>query len=181
MAKRYDVIVVDPPWPTGKTGKRSSRPNQTESLDYPTMSIDEIQLLPIANMAKPTSILFLWTIQKFLPISFNMVERWGYRYRLTLSWDKSNGIVLGGFHYRTEFVVVGVRGNWPTFLRQHAMPSIFSAKSPSHSVKPDIFYDYAEVFGDNCIDLFARELRLGWDAWGNEVPCDIDMKDYRNG
>ena len=44
---KYDVIVVDPPWNQGKTGYRGTRPNQTQKLDYLTLSKDEIMKLPI--------------------------------------------------------------------------------------------------------------------------------------
>ena len=27
----------------------------------------------------------------------------------------------------------------------------------------------------NCIELFAREKRDGWDVWGNEVKSDIEL------
>jgi len=30
-------------------------------------------------------------------------------------------------------------------------------------------------FDKNCVELFAREKREGWDAWGNEVDCDIEL------
>ena len=36
--KKFDILVVDPPWNQGKTGFRDVRPNQTKILDYPTLS-----------------------------------------------------------------------------------------------------------------------------------------------
>lgn len=177
--KKYVVIAIDPPWQTGKTGARSSRPNQGLSLAYPTMSIAEIQSLPVQNLATTDSILFLWTIQKFLPESFKLVENWGFRYRITITWDKQNGIVLGGFHYRTEFIVVGVKGSWNTFMEKPAMPSVFQAKSPYHSAKPDSFYIMAGNFGEPRLDMFARRSILDWDVWGDEVDSNIDIEDYK--
>lgn len=29
------------------------------------------------------------------------------------------------------------------------------------------------------VELFAREKADGWDAWGNEVDCDIEIEGYR--
>lgn len=26
-----------------------------------------------------------------------------------------------------------------------------------------------------CVELFARQSPEGWDVWGNEVECDIDL------
>jgi hypothetical protein len=37
---KYRVIVVDPPWNQGKTGRRKTRPNQTTTLDYKTIVSD---------------------------------------------------------------------------------------------------------------------------------------------
>lgn len=179
MNKKYKVIAVDPPWQTGKTGKRSSRPNQKVVLDYPTMSLDDIKSLPISNLSEDNSIIFLWTIQKYIPTSYSIIEQWGFRYRLTITWDKANGIVLGGFHYRTEFVVVGVKGHWNTFMEKPAMPSVFTAKSPYHSAKPNEFYTMAGNFGEPRLDMFARKKRDDWDCWGDEVESDIDIEDYR--
>ena len=44
---KYDVIVVDPPWPMTKI-KRRVAPNQV-GFDYSTMPIDEIQQLVILS------------------------------------------------------------------------------------------------------------------------------------
>ena len=41
-----------------------------------------------------------------------------------------------------------------------------------HSEKPDVFYELVmQLLGDfgPRIDLFARKLHTGWDAWGNEI------------
>ncbi|GAF78269.1 unnamed protein product, partial [marine sediment metagenome] len=47
--KGYDIIVVDPPWPIKKLTHKA-RPNQV-SMDYKTMSIDEISNLPVGDLA----------------------------------------------------------------------------------------------------------------------------------
>lgn len=174
--KHYRVIVVDPPWNIKKTGTRASRPNQDVSLSYSTMSIEDIANLPINKLANPeSSVCFLWTIQSMLPQSFSILSKWNFKYRLTMAWDKGNGIVLGGFHYRSEFIVVGTMGKWETFMRKPACPTVFQAKSPYHSAKPDYFYLLAENFGEPRLDMFARKRRDGWDAWGDEVESDISI------
>lgn len=49
-----------------------------------------------------------------------------------------------------------------------------------HSQKPDETRDkIIELAGDlPRVELFARNKTDGWDTWGNEVDCDIDMEDY---
>lgn len=50
-----------------------------------------------------------------------------------------------------------------------------------HSKKPDIVRNrIIELVGDlPRVELFAREKADGWDAWGNEVDCDIEIEGYR--
>ena len=43
--KKFDILVVDPPWNQGKTGFRDVRQNQTKILDYPTLSKEDIKKL----------------------------------------------------------------------------------------------------------------------------------------
>jgi len=40
-----------------------------------------------------------------------------------------------------------------------------------HSEKPNIFYEYfiERMSPDPYLELFARQRREGWDAWGNEL------------
>ena len=50
-SEKFDVLVVDPPWNQGKTGLRGVRPNQTKTLDYPTLSKEEIIKLPDGTLS----------------------------------------------------------------------------------------------------------------------------------
>jgi len=46
----------------------------------------------------------------------------------------------------------------------------------SHSAKPEAFLDLVEqVSPGPYLELFARRQRLGWDTWGNECRCDVEM------
>ena len=51
--KKYDVIVIDPPWNIKKI-KNKQRPNQIE-MDYPLMTLDEIKNLPISKITADNS------------------------------------------------------------------------------------------------------------------------------
>ena len=53
---RFAVVVVDPPWPLRKTGKRRDRPNQAGRGDmgYRSMSLAEISALPVWSVAEPS-------------------------------------------------------------------------------------------------------------------------------
>lgn len=166
--KQYDVLYADPPWDVKKI-IRKSRPNQKENLDYPTMSLHEIKSMPVIEISKENSVLFLWTTHAFLPHAFDVMKSWGFKYQRTITWDKGNGMCLFGFHHRTEFLLFGYKGKIEMYPKRKAMPTVISAKSNRHSEKPQIFRDLIEPFVAERIELFARKKTEGWDAWGNEV------------
>lgn len=177
--KKYQIIVVDPPWIIRKIRKRV-RPNQID-MDYPMMSIDEIKALAIPSIAADKSILFLWTIDKYLHETRPILEHWGFRYHLTMAWDKTNGLAMYGFNRQTEFILVGFRGKHNAYPSRKTIRTSFTAKSKRHSEKPDAFYEMLELLDGNRIDIFARKARASllikhhWDVWGNEVESDIEM------
>ncbi len=165
--KKYQIIYADPPWPIKKI-QRKVRPNQIE-MDYPVMPVEQIRALPISTISEDNSVLFLWTIQKFLPIAFSIIDSWGFRYQRVITWDKQNGMCLFGFHHRTEFLLFGYKGKINMYPKRRAFPTLVQAKSERHSAKPHVFRQLIEPFGITRIELFARERVEGWDAWGNEV------------
>lgn len=171
---KYQVIYADPPWPVKKI-VRKVRPNQTESLDYPTMSLDDIKLLDVGMLSDDNSVLFLWTTHAFLPKAFSVMEYWGFKYQRTITWDKSNGMSLFGFHHRTEFLLFGYKGKLEMYPHRKTFPTLVQAKSPRHSEKPHIFRELIEPFGKRRIELFARQKTEGWDIWGNEIESDIEL------
>ena len=58
--------------------------------------------------------------------------------------------------------------------------SAILAPRREHSRKPDEVRErIVELFGDiPRVELFARQKVAGWDSWGNEVKCDIDLMEY---
>ena len=58
--KKYRILIIDPPWNQGKTGKRKARPNQSTRLDQPTMKKNELTSLPINEWADKNCFLWLW-------------------------------------------------------------------------------------------------------------------------
>ena len=171
-SKQYDVIVIDPPWNLKKLTHKE-RPNQV-GFDYKTMSVEEIKNLPIESLAKGGSWLFLWTTQKYLFSSLEILNGWGFNHLLTMVWEKtygrSAGMPLYGFRWNGEFILVGYYKVKPVLWPKRSLiPAVFSAPNIRHSQKPDRFYSLVEPLGEGRIDLFARSERVGWDVWGDEV------------
>lgn len=58
---------------------------------YPTMSIDELCALPVAEIAAPDSALFLWATFPQLPEALRLIEAWGFTYKsVAFVWLKKN-------------------------------------------------------------------------------------------
>ena len=169
--KKYDVIVVDPPWQIKKVTHKK-RPNQ-KKMDYSMMSLEDIKKLDISSLANDNCWLFLWTTQKYLFNAKSILEGWGFNYLVMGIWEKtygkSAGMPLYGFRWNAEFILIGYKNKPPLWPKRKLIPLVFQAENIKHSKKPDKFYKMVEVLGDKRIDLFARNTRDGWDVWGNEV------------
>ena len=165
---KYGTIVIDPPWPMTKID-RDVTPNQT-GFDYPVMTVEEIEALSVAELADEACHLFLWTTQKFLPDALYCLDAWGFVYCLTMVWHKPGGFQPYGLpQYNCEFVVYGRTGG-PKFTDTKNFPACFEAPRREHSRKPDEFYQtIARVTDGARLEMFARQARDGFEAWGNEA------------
>jgi len=173
--KKYQIIYADPPWRQSKGGLRKARPNQLRGLDYPTLSLPDIKEI-LLKLDAP--ILFVWTIDKFLHETEEMLSSYNLHARFV--WDKENGVAPAFtvryaheyllWFYKSPMVKISpeMRGKYTTVLRE---------KSTKHSRKPDFARKMIESLYPNLerIELFAREKTPGWDVWGNEVDSDIEL------
>lgn len=166
--KRYRCLVIDPPWPVRKI-EREERPNQGIALDYPTLSLKEIAKLPVPKLANPTGChIYLWVTHKFLPEGLRLFEKWGVKYQCVLTWVKSTGMTPFSWMYNTEHVLFGRIGNLD--LLRYGVKLSFGGKKREHSRKPESFYEIVRLASPRPrLELFAREKRKGFDAWGDEV------------
>lgn len=170
--KKYNVIVVDPPWKIKKLTHKT-RPNQV-NMDYDLMSINEIKKLDIKSIAQDKCWVFLWTTQKYLFESKEVLESWGFKYLVMGVWQKTFGVSAGmplfGFRWNAEFIAIGYNKKPDLWQKgKKLIPLVFEAENIKHSKKPDKFYELVSQLGNKRIDLFARNKRPGWEVWGNEV------------
>lgn len=162
---KYRTIVIDPPWDMEKI-QRDLAPNQLD-FDYPTMSLDEIKDFKLP--AHEECHLWLWTTQKYLRPSFDLLDAWDFTYLATFVWHKNGGFQPVGLpQFNCEFVLLARRGGQP-FVETKQFFTCFDAKRREHSRKPDEFYDVVKrVCPEPRIDIFSREDRDGYDVWGLE-------------
>lgn len=168
----YSTIVADPPWDI-RTGPDWGSNGPSRPLEYPTMSVEDIAALPVAERAAPNAHLYLWTINAYLSETYQIARAWGFEPSTLLTWCKPrHGIGLGGTYVlTTEHVLFCRRGSLGA--RERVDTSWFEWPRREHSVKPVEFFEMVErVSPGPYLELFARVERSGWDVWGNEVTGD---------
>ena len=170
-ARRFSTVLADPPWQfTNKTGKVA--PEHKRLSRYGTMKLDEIMALPVADIAAPTSHLYLWCPNAMLPDGLAVLKAWGFTYKTHMAWDKE--IVGTGYWLRNqhELLLIGTRGNVPAPADGTQWSSVLRERRTEHSVKPVGAYEMIESYFPNVpkIELNARKARKGWSVWGFEAP-----------
>jgi len=179
----YKTILIDPPWQYGTWGSGSDKAlvqgdaNKPQPLPYSYMTVEKIKLLPIVSLANENCELYLWTTQKYLPDSFEVLKAWGFKYCQILTWcKKPMGKGQGGIYTpTTEFLILARRGKMPKVERIDT--TWWEVKRQNkHSKKPEFFQDLIETVSEAPrLEMFARRYRMGWHVWGNEVESDISL------
>jgi len=176
LRKKFKTIYADPPWQfQNRTGKVA--PEHSRLHRYPTMTLNEICELPVANHAEENAHLYLWIPNALLPEGLTVLDEWGFRYVSNLVWLKTrkDGQPDGrgvGFYFRntTEILLFGVRGSLRTLQPARSQVNAILSRKREHSRKPDEFYDLIEACSPGpFLELFARHKRQGWRQWGNEI------------
>ena len=181
-AKRYGVILADPPWQYRNKG------NGAAQNHYPTMTVEEICALPVPNMFADDAVLALWVTWPHLPDAVRIIEAWDCEYKTGFPWIKFQGEpmpdLFGDLHVRPAYGT----GAWARgcselmFIAKHGNANVpdghflgLLSERFQHSRKPNNIYAYCEQFPGPYLEMFARRTWPGWDVWGNEVDCDVEL------
>jgi N6-adenosine-specific RNA methylase IME4 len=155
-AGRYQVLALDPPWP------------ELGQLPYPTMELAQIAALPIPDLLTADAIVWLWTTNRHLFDAERIArEHWQLERRAILTWAKDKPGTGPWLRGQTEHCLLYSQGR-PLFLGGPS--TLLTAPARQHSRKPDEFYELVEqTCPGSKLELFAREQRPGWHAWGAET------------
>lgn len=174
---RFHTVLADPPWQfSNRTGKVA--PEHRRLNRYPTMNLEAIKALPVAQVVKEPAHLYLWVPNALLPEGLAVLSAWGFEYKSNLVWNKvrKDGGPDGrgvGFYFRntTELVLFGVRGkNARTLAPGRSQVNVIRTQKREHSRKPDELYQIVEECSRApYLELFARGSRPGWSTWGNQA------------
>ncbi len=193
--RAYGLIMIDPPWEQ-KMFSAETGIKKAPQAKYPCMSLQAIQALPVAQIAAPNCFVVMWTLWNFVAPGFatDTLKAWGFQPKSGGAWFKitKNGKEAMGTGY-------GFRGCNEPFLtasigapkvRSHAernavlteveVDAAFEldaliAQLREHSRKPEEMREALErMFPDvPKVEIFARERRPGWDAWGDQVDDNL--------
>lgn len=186
--KKYKTIVADPPWQV-KAGRQlgeyvidngkqvfSQLHQKSRDLSYSAMSIEEICALPVAEWAEENAHLYLWVINKYVEQAYTIARAWGFTPSTLLVWAKKpmGGGLGGTYGISTEFILFCRRGTLPAVSRVSGTwwnwKRPYVNGYPCHSKKPEQFQNMVETVSPGpYLEMFARRVRPGWHAWGNEI------------
>lgn len=179
-AGKYRAIYADPPWPF-ETFSGAKVPTTDAAQPYATMTMADIAALPVRELAARDCALFLWVTWPTLPAALKVIEAWGFKYKTCgFAWFKGNSLPLFpddyafriGLGYWTrsnsEVCLIATRGK--PKRRSANVGQVVAEPVREHSRKPDCIRERIEALVEGpYVELFARQRRKGWDAWGNEV------------
>ncbi|MDL2327250.1 DNA methyltransferase [Ruminococcaceae bacterium OttesenSCG-928-A11] len=182
--KQYSVILCDPPW------EYDRKVGQGIAQDYyPTMSLADICALPVADIAAKDSVLFMWVTFPMLREGLEVINAWGFQYKTcAFTWIKTNpkaGTPFWGMGFWTrsnaEICMLATKGK--PKRNSNRVHQVIHSPIRRHSQKPDeARLRIEQLMGDvPRIELFAREAAPGWDVWGNEVECSIQLNEFKEG
>ena len=166
--KKYQIIYADPAWSYNDKLQHHGGSAQSH---YSTMSVEDICKLPVNKIADENCYLFLWTTSPTLKDSLQVIDRWGFNYKIIVFvWSKINREMGLGNYTRTnhEFVLLGTKGKLERQSRK--VKQWIKTPSTNHSQKPNEVRDkIIQLMGDlPRIELFARTKIHGWDVWGDD-------------
>lgn len=188
----YGLILCDPPWSFATYAGDGGTPTQknfNEAEDhYRTMTMDDLGALSVADFAAKNCALAMWVVGSHLDVAIDLGRAWGFTFKTDLFiWLKQKMVEAQQLDCLTGDIAeppmsMGYftrKGAESCFLFTRGKPKVCAhdvrqvivAPKREHSRKPDEQYPRLErLFGDvPRAELFCRNTRSGWDAWGNEV------------
>ncbi|PMD53287.1 MT-A70-domain-containing protein [Hyaloscypha bicolor E] len=176
QAPKFDLIILDPPWPN-----RSARRKKSYGVSYGNHEIRSLLLsLPLTNNLTDDALVGVWVTNK--PTFREMVlgerglfEEWGVQLVEEWMWLKvtSTGEPISElssmWRKPYEILLVGRR----TISRNGDVKRRVLVGVPDlHSQKPNLKSIFEQVMKKEkyeALEVFARNLTVGWWGWGDEV------------
>lgn len=174
--KKFKVIMADPPWPYQTWGNGAQVPARGEQ-PYETMSLDELQKLPVSEAAADDCVLVMWVISSHVAKAIMLGICWGFEFKtLGFVWEKTQKgdptkLKMGmgkWLRQECEISLLFTRGK-PKRVSA-GVRQVIQEPAREHSRKPDVAYErLEELCAGPYLELFSRTDRKGWTAWGDQT------------
>lgn len=171
LGRVYPVYYFDAPWQFGVHSEVTGREKSAEN-HYPTMPTDDIIAL-MSGLIGGTNpaVCFAWATNPMLLDALRVLDACGFTYVHHWIWDKE---VAGTGYWgrdRHELLLIGRRGDVAAPLPGTQPETVHRERKGKHSAKPAFFAEQIERLypGLPKLELFCRDPRPGWDAWGYEA------------
>jgi len=172
---KYGAILCDPPWAFRTYTGHNTTPHRTATDHYQTVPAAGLKAMDVATMAAKDCALFMWVVDSHMAEAIELGGAWGFQFKtVAFVWSKTthlgNPMIGMGYWTRkqTESCLLFTKGK----PRRHSkgVRQLITAPRREHSRKPDEIYGRIEALvGGPYLEMFARQRRPGWAAWGNEV------------
>lgn len=201
---RYRCIAADPPWlerGAGKVKRGADRhyplmpTDEICQLDVASLADDDAHLwLWVTNNFLPDGLRVMnaWGFRYVTNMAWGKVRNGRVQIGLGQYLRGSHELCLFGVRGRLPYAIDdgGHRVARPSLVltrprtwrarrwrpRRSAPDSLVIAERGRHSAKPPESYETIEAVSPGPrLEMFCRTPRSGWDAWGNEVGCDVKM------
>ena len=186
-AGQYQCLLADPPWGFRTFSGKRSTPHRTAEDHYPTMTLADMQALPVADVTARDCALFMWVVGSHLEDAFLLARSWGFAFKTdAFYWAKQRLIHADQIDLFTGDIP-DARISMGYWTRKQVEPCLlFTRGKPKrmakgvrqliveprreHSRKPDCQYERIEALVDGPrLELFSRTHRTGWDCWGRDA------------
>ncbi|WP_185982996.1 MT-A70 family methyltransferase [Aureimonas mangrovi] len=177
----YDVVVIDPPWPWRAYSDKGLE--KSPEAQYTTMSMADIAAMRVGDLLAPGGVLVMWATWPLIEQQAAIMRGWGLPTVTGGVWAKrtSGGKLRWGTGYVLRSVcepfLIGrlegaaiARGKVPNLV-ETLTDAALDGLAREHSRKPEEFYQLVETLvpTGRRADIFSRQRRAGWDAFGNEA------------
>lgn len=160
---KYEVIVIDPPWQYGTEYNAETRRVASPYQELPTEELKKL-IIPSTDNA----VIWLWTTHQFIWDAKELLNTWGFEYKLIFVWNKEKLGMGAWLRCQAEFCLLGIKGKPKWSLTNER--DVLSIPRQEHSRKPQEFYNMVKkLCPGKKIDIFSREKHEGFEQYGNET------------
>lgn len=179
----FGCILADPPWGFRTFGGDDAVPTLAND-PYPTMTLEDMKALPVADVAAKDCLLLMWVVSSHIPQAIELAEAWGFTYRsLGPVWVKASSPdqleIFGdapisdlgmGYWFRQQSEIALVFGRGSPLRLSCGVRQVIWAPRREHSRKPDVSHErVCALVAGPYLEMFARQPREGWTVWGNQT------------